>query len=601
MFTLEMIEFFEKVGNSIGISLERKRAMEELINYRKNLEKQVDEKTAEIKKANKELKASNQQLEASNQQLRAAEQQLRASNQELRGREKKLVVFNEIIKSMLEGVYLIRMKDGIIVYTNTMFEKMFGYNPEEMIGKQVSVVNAPTDKDPQETAKEITADIKKHGTWKGDVLNIKKDGTKFWCHANVSIINHPEHGKVFLSIHTDITDRKRAEEEKEKMQLQLLQSQKMEAIGTLAGGVAHDFNNLLTTILGNANLTMNEIDEGSSAYSDLKEIATAASRAANLTRQLLLFSRKQPMGFYSHNVNSIINNLLKMLERLIGEDISINLKMESELWNSRVDEGNIEQVITNLVINARDAMAKGGEVIIKTENITLDEEQCKTISKARPGKYVRISVEDNGIGMDNSIIPHIFEPFYSTKGPGKGSGLGLSVIYGIIEQHKGWINVYSELGKGSVFRFCLPASSMKEEIRTRKTILKKEFKGKGERILLIEDDPSVLKYTEKVLVKNGYTLITANNAEETLRIFNKEGKNIDLIISDMVLPDKTGLELVNQLLKLKSNLSVIFSSGYLDDKSQWDVIQEKGYRFLQKPFEVNDLLSAVRETLDKNK
>ena len=395
----------------------------------------------------------------------------------------------------------------------------------------------------------------------------------------------------------DITERKRAQEEKKMMQAQLLQAQKMEAVGKLAGGVAHDFNNLLTTIHGYTELAMMELNETEPLYRDLKEIHLAAVRAASLTRQLLLFSRKQPMELTPLIINRTIDELLKMLNRLIGEDIAINTVLEPDLWTVRADAGNIEQVIMNLAVNARDAMPKGGRLTIKTENVTLDEEVCKVIPEARPGKFVCLSVEDTGVGMDKDIIQHIFEPFFSTKEVGRGTGLGLSVVYGSVKQHEGWINIYSEPGRGSTFKVYLPAFSVRLEEETEEMISLQEFQGSGERILLVEDEEGVRKLANKALSKNGYVVFEAANAKEAMDIFEREEGKFHLVFSDVVLPDKTGLQLVHQLLSRKPELQILLSSGYTDDKSQWSAITKRGFRFLQKPYPLPDLLRAIKEAI----
>jgi len=402
-----------------------------------------------------------------------------------------------------------------------------------------------------------------------------------------------ESGDQFV-IYEDITERKRLE-------AQLFQAQKMEAIGILAGGVAHDFNNILTAIQGYADLAMMKVDETDPLYRDLKQIDISATRAASLTRQLLLFSRRQPMQFTSFNLNTTVDNLLKMLHRLIGEDITINTDLDSELWTVQADAGNIEQAIMNLTVNARDAMPEGGIINIKTESVNVDKQYCKTYTYARPAKFVCLTVEDTGIGMDKETIQHIFEPFFSTKGPGKGTGLGLSVVYGIVKQHEGWVNVYSEPGQGSTLRFYLPAISIKPKKESKEKISLDEFQGSGERILLVEDEEGVREFAIKALGENGYIIYEAANAEEALNIFEKEAGNFDLIFSDVVLPGKSGLQLVDQLLPLKGKLKVLLSSGYTDHKSQWPVIQERGFRFLQKPYALTDLLRAIKEAIRQDK
>lgn len=396
-----------------------------------------------------------------------------------------------------------------------------------------------------------------------------------------------------------IIQRKKAEEEKEKIQAQLLQAQKMEAIGTLTGGVAHDFNNLLTAIQGYTELAMREVDEADPLYMDLKQVLRAAGRAAGLTRQLLLFSRKQPMELTPLNINQTVDSLLKMLNRLIGEDIAIKTDLEPDLWTVRANEGKIEQVIMNLAGNARDAMPEGGELIIKTENVTLDEDYCKVIPESRPGKFVYLSVADTGVGMDKEILQRIFEPFFSTKEV--GTGLGLSVVYGIVKEHEGWINVYSEPGQGSTFKVYLPAFYVEPEDETEETVSLQELRGRGERILLVEDEEGVREFVRRALSENGYVVFEATSAEEALDIFERAKGRFRLVFSDVVLPDESGLQLVDQLLFRKPELRVLLSSGYADQKSQWPVICERGFRFLQKPYALPDLLRAIREAVEQAK
>ncbi|MBM4322940.1 MAG: response regulator [Deltaproteobacteria bacterium] len=403
-----------------------------------------------------------------------------------------------------------------------------------------------------------------------------------------------------IGIGIDVTERKRAEEEREKMQAQLIQAQKMESIGTLAGGVAHDFNNLLTTIQGYAQLGLMSMKEEEPLYENLKEILQASQRAASLTRQLLLFSRKQPMEPFALNLSDTVNNLMKMLKRLIGENIAVETHLEPNLWIVKADPGNMEQVIMNLVVNARDAMPEGGKITIKTENVDIDKGYCDIYNYARPGQFICLSVEDTGIGMDKEIIQHIFEPFFTTKGVGKGTGLGLSVVYGIVKQHEGWINVYSEPGQGSIFKVYLPVSSEETKYETKREVISiQDFQGKGERILLVEDDSGIREFVNKVLTKSGYEVLEASNTQEALDISEKESGGLALVFSDVVLPDKSGLQLAEELLLRKPTLKVLLTSGYTDQKSQWSVIKEKGYCFIQKPYNLNDLLRVVREVLDK--
>jgi CheY-like chemotaxis protein len=368
----------------------------------------------------------------------------------------------------------------------------------------------------------------------------------------------------------------------------------MEAIGTLAGGVAHDFNNLLTAIQGYIDMTLLEVNTSDRIYKNLEHTRHACEKAANLTRQLLLFSRKQPMKFETLDLNKTVESLLKMLGRLIGEDILINVDLKPDLWTIRADAGNIEQLLMNLTVNAKDAMPKGGTIHIKTENVTLEEDSLESIPKAKAGKFVCLSVEDTGVGMDKTVIERIFDPFFSTKAPGKGTGLGLSVAYGIVKQHKGWINVYSELEHGSMFKVYLPADSVMLKDEPERKIPLEELRGDGERILLVEDEVAVREFAVKALNENGYTVFEAASAEEALEIFEREDGKFHLVFSDIVLPDKSGIDLVDQLLSINSEISVLLSSGYSDDRSKCPLIHDKGLKFLQKPYALPDLLHAIR-------
>jgi len=396
----------------------------------------------------------------------------------------------------------------------------------------------------------------------------------------------------------DITARKSAEQEREKMQALLLHAQKMEAIGVLAGGVAHDFNNLLTVIQGNAQLAMTAAHEGDRSCADLlKKAISAAEHGASLVRQLLVFSRKQPMELMSLDLNKTVGDLFNMLGRLIGEDITIDAEPFPALWSVRGDETNLEQLIMNLAVNARDAMPEGGRLTIKTENVLLDETAGAAMPEARPGRFVRLTVADTGIGMEEEIIQHIFEPFFTTKQQRNGSGLGLSVVYGIVKQHEGWITVSSRPRRGSRFQVYLPASFPKPEEKAREQTQLNELRGSGERILLIEDHREVREFAKRALNRSGYRVISAADAEEAEDIFAKERGNFHLVLSDVVLPGRSGVLLAERLLSLKPDLRVMLTSGYADERSQWPLIRERGFAFLQKPYTLMGLLRATKGAL----
>ena len=508
--------------------------------------------------------------------------------------------FQELFNEAPVGYHEVDAEGRIFRVNRTELE-MLGYTAEEMLGQSVSKFTVE-EKTPQQPVLTNLANIVP-STQGFERTYQRKDGTTIPVLIERRVIREAN-GKVksIRSTIQDITERKRAEEEREKMQAQLIQAQKMESIGTLAGGVAHDFNNLLTTIQGYAQLAMMSLKESDSFYENFKEIQQASVRAAKLTRQLLLFSRQQPMDLHSITLNETVDNLMKMLKRLIGEDITVQTDLDPNLWTNMADPGNMEQVIMNLVVNARDAMPEGKKITIKTENVDIDEGYCEIYKYAHPGKFVCLSVEDIGIGMDKEVIQHIFEPFFTTKGSGKGTGLGLSVVYGIVKQHEGWINVYSEPGRGSVFKVYLPASSVESKDETKEEVISiQDCHGKGERILLVEDDDGIREFAKRVLFESGYVGFEAANAEEALNIFGKEKGDFHLVFSDVVLPEKSGLQLVEQLLSRKPELKVLLTSGYTDQKSQWPVICEKGYRFIQKPYGLTDLLRVVREVIEQGK
>jgi len=406
--------------------------------------------------------------------------------------------------------------------------------------------------------------------------------------------------KTVADVLAGIIIHRQAEGDKDKMQSQLMQSQKMEAIGTLAGGVAHDFNNLLTVIKGNTELGLLKLEPSEPLYSDMTNVKDAADRAAALTRQLLLYSRRQPMDFVLLNANSTVKSLLKMLKRLIGEDIMIRTELEKEVWTIKADAGNIEQVIMNIAVNARDAMPEGGALTIKTENQNITVNYKKKYPYASPGQYVCISIQDTGCGMDEETRKHMFEPFYTTKDVGKGTGLGMSVVYGIVREHKGWINLYSEPGQGTIFRIYLPAvlEPWQEESRREKTAII-DLNGQGERILIVEDEDSVLETARRILEAAGYEAVCVLSAEEAIDIFKKEEGRFDLLFTDTILPGKSGLQLIEELRVHNSDLRVLLGSGYTGEKVQREILMKKKYPFIQKPYDMNELLMKVRKLITR--
>jgi len=514
--------------------------------------------------------------------------------------EEAMQVQSEIVANMAEGVHLVRLDDGVIVYANPRLEEMFGYETGEMLGKHISIVNAPGEKTPEETYRIVTKMLQETGHMQVEVRNIRKDGSTFWCYANAVVFDHPTHGRVALSVHTDITERKLAEEEKEKLQAQLLQSQKMESVGRLAGGVAHDFNNLLTVILGRAQLALARMDHASPMRPGLLEIYSTAQRAADLTRQLLAFARKQTIVPKVLDLNETVEGMLKILRRLIGEDIDLVWAPGRDLWQVKMDPAQIDQMLANLSVNARDAIAGVGRIAITTANETLDTEYCAAHTGARPGQYVMLTVSDSGCGMDEGVMTHLFEPFFTTKGVGQGTGLGLVTVYGIVKQNEGYIAVDSAPGMGSTFRIYLPRYVGEEAsaAATEPASEAEPIKGGGETVLVVEDDAVILGLCREVLEPLGYAVIAADSPQKAIRMAQAYKGEIQLLITDVVMPGMTGRALAERLMVGRPNLKRIFMSGYTADVIAHRGVLDPGVNFIEKPFSIDDLAARVREVLE---
>ena len=510
--------------------------------------------------------------------------------------ERRKKYLEHVLHNAPNGIVTADMR-GIITEWNPGAEQIFGYSRSEAIG--VCADDLIGNDEVKDEMAQITQQLKS-GTkvLPLETVRYRKNGTS----VDVIVAGSPIRigGELcgFVAVFTDISELKEAERAKAKIQAQLIQAQKMEAIGILAGGIAHDFNNLMTAILGCADMAMMELNEKDSVYKDLREIRVSAERAADLTRQLLLFSRKQPMKFRSVNLNVIIQDLLSMLRRLIGENIQISTDLEANLWTLGGDRGGLEQVIMNLAVNARDAMPDGGQLTIKTENVLFDKHEHTNMSEARPGRFVRICVSDTGGGMDKETIRHIFDPFFSTKTIGKGTGLGLSVIYGIVKQHEGWINVTSIPEQGSTFDIYLPLGSSEPEETIDQIVPVEELVGEGKKVLVVEDEEKVREFTTSGLNRNGYVAVGAADAEEAMDVYKRENGQFHMVLSDVGLPGRSGLDMIADLQSFDPNLRVLLISGYTDHESRWPKIKENGYRFLEKPYTLNDLLRVVQEVVE---
>jgi signal transduction histidine kinase/ActR/RegA family two-component response regulator len=404
--------------------------------------------------------------------------------------------------------------------------------------------------------------------------------------------------KVYGSLQ-DITAHKREEREREKLQTQLNQAQKMESVGRLAGGVAHDFNNILTVINGYAEMAMMQVDPANQLHGYLKIIQDSALHSTDLVRQLLAFARKQTITPKVLDLNDTVASMLKMLQRLIGEDIEFGWMPGARLWPVRMDPSQIDQLLANLCVNARDAISGVGKVIIETDNAVFDTVFNGAHMDFIPGEYVMLAVSDNGCGMDRETVGKIFEPFFTTKEVGKGTGLGLATVYGIVKQNGGFINVYSEPGKGSTFKIYLPRclSEAQEVITTGPGEMPK---GGKETVLFVEDDAVILTLGKEILERLGYTVLGAETPGEAIRIAKKRGNEIQLLITDVIMPEMNGRDLAELLKAIIPGLKYMFSSGYTADVIAHQNILPEDINFLEKPFSVKSLAAKVRETLERD-
>ena len=497
---------------------------------------------------------------------------------------------SEIAANMSEGVYLVRAADGVIVYANPKFEEMFGYDPDQMLGKHVSAVNAPTEKSPEETAREIMAFFDEQGCWEGEINNIRKDGTPFWSHASVSAFDHPQHGKVYVAVHTDITDRKRAEEK-------FLQAQKMEAVGHLAGGVAHDFRNQLTVIRGFAEALLRRSLLADEGREKLTEIIKAVDRSDRLTAQLLAFSRKETLEPEIVDLSDLVADLAKSLPRMIGEDIRLSVTRGPHPCRANVDENLFDQAVVNLVVNARDAMGDGGELIVETDVQDVDPDFAERRPYAKADRYVVVCVQDTGVGMDEETRRHAFEPFFTTKPVGKGTGLGLSMVYGFVQQSGGFVECESRPGQGTRFSLYFPWTA--EAVSAVEAVDHDEPPvGGSETILAVEDEEPLRRILAELLREGGYQVLEAAGCSEALALCEKFDGPIDMLVTDVVMPGMNGPDLAQRIQAARPGVPVLYVSGYTGDDLRRRSGESIRGKLLTKPFTRDQLLRRVRETFD---
>ncbi|MBN1831485.1 MAG: response regulator [Deltaproteobacteria bacterium] len=487
-------------------------------------------------------------------------------------------------------------------YVNPAIQNLMGYTPEEWVGTRLQ---DQCDEENFARIVRVIASEKAKGPdsagiiLETDLLNKNREPIPFEVHGRV-IFDEKGEPIGLQGVARGISERKQAEKENQMLQEQLLQAQKLEAIGRLTSGIAHDFNNVLTAIIGTAEIILMRMQKSESDRTrrDIEDIKAAGNRAAILTHQLLAFSRKQILQPRIIDLNETVNNMQKMLHRIIGEDIELVTVLPPDLGAVEADEGQIEQIIMNLAVNSRDAMLNGGKLTIETANMDLDEEYAHHHIAVTPGPHVMLSVSDTGVGMTSEVLEHLFEPFYTTKEKGKGTGLGLSTVYGIVKQSKGNIWVYSEPGKGTTFKVYLPI------VEKLKGAAKKDLKPKvltgSETILIVEDDEKVRTVTVRILKGYGYIILIAADGQEAIRLSENHEGSIHLMLTDVVMPDMSGGELEKRLKASRPDMKVIFMSGYTDNAIVHQGILDQDKAFIQKPFTPDSLARKVRELLDKS-
>jgi two-component system cell cycle sensor histidine kinase/response regulator CckA len=489
------------------------------------------------------------------------------------------------------ALVMITSHQGDIEYVNARFTVVTGYTLEEVRGKNPRFLKSG-DK-PAEDYRALWETITSGQDWHGEFQNKKKDGTLYWEQASISpMLNAAGAITHFISVKEDITAHK-------ALEAQLFQAQKMESIGRLAGGVAHDFNNMLQVIGSYAEIAMMKIDSTHALYNHLVQIREATRRSADLTRQLLAFARKQAISPKVLDLNDTVSGMLKIIRRLIGEDIELAWMPGADVWLAKIDPSQIDQILANLTVNSRDAISGTGKVTIETTNAVFDEAYCALHAGYTPGEYIMLAVSDNGSGMTRETIAHLFEPFFTTKGLGKGTGLGTATVFGIVKQNKGFISVYSEPEVGTTFKIYLPRF-LAEGVAARAQEVEAAPPRGSETVLIVEDEAAILCLARLMLEELGYTVLTAGSPGEAIRLAAEGRAEIHLVITDVVMPEMNGRELVERIGKSRPRLKYLFMSGYMANIISQHGVLDEGVQFIQKPFSSNDLARKVREALEQS-
>jgi two-component system, cell cycle sensor histidine kinase and response regulator CckA len=488
---------------------------------------------------------------------------------------------------------MITNSEGVIEYVNPAFESLTGYSSAEALGQTPSILTSG--QQAPALYRELWETISVGNVYHNILVNRKKNGELYYVDESISAIRDTA-GSIthFVSNGRDLTKRL-------NLEAQLLQAQKMDAVGRLAGGVAHDFNNLLTIITSYSELALDSVVPGSPTQSRLQEILSAARRAADLTRQLLGYSRNQPQALRVAELNPVVNGIVKTLHRLIGEDIELTFEPGEGLGRIRLDPMQIEQILMNLAANARDAMPEGGRCTITTSNVCIDEEYvCHKHAVIPVGRYAVLTMNDTGAGISADHLPHIFEPFYTTKPTGEGTGLGLATVYGIVKQNHGFVWAYSEAGMGTVFKIYLPCVQDRVASTAMPDTIAEEMSRGTETILLVEDEDALRRAAAEFLSLRGYTVLEAKDGQDALSVAADYATIIDLAVTDVVMPRISGGQLAKELSTIRPNTRVLFVSGYAGQTVMDHKVVDVEHNFLQKPFTLRQLATKVRAVMDRS-
>ncbi len=563
-----------EVRQLAGSLTEKWNLMQEVQSRFTNLNQLVAEQTAELK--NKNLR-----LQKELQALKRAEE-----------REASL---GKILDGTLNEIYIFDSESLRFIHANKSALKNLGYAMGELLSMTPADISVNRDREGME---KLVAPLRNGAANKLEFVgrNQRKDGSTYPLEIHLQRGDFGNR-QVFVATALDIAPREQAEKERQELADQLRQAQKMEAIGQLAGGVAHDFNNMLQIISGYLELVQNDLSKDAGHREKLSHVLKAADRAKSLTRQLLAYSRRQVLHPANLNLNHLIQKLLDMLKRLIGDSIEIHFEPAGDLSSVKADAGQLEQAILNLCVNARDGMPEGGRLTLKTDHVSFTESFCKQHPWAKAGRFVRLTVSDTGVGISPEIMDKVFEPFFTTKGVGKGSGLGLSMVYGVFNQQGGMVDVSSELGKGASFKVYLPA--VDEKVASKLSAERKEKAPKGrETVLLAEDDRMVRRFVTEVLELAGYQVIAAHDGEQAVELYRTHAAQTNLVIMDVMMPKLNGLKAQEMIQNIDPQVRTILASGYSSETIDPSILENPRTHFIQKPFDLGSLLREVREILD---